>query len=170
MAFWSHIWVIIPLESYNSWLHLHFSWYSFWQEKWIKPRPSVILNFLIEKAAEHRIFEKCMIRISFTLFMVSFQFFWKQMNTEIFKNVQACRPWGVAPQILQLADQLTLSQGAGGTVLRFEVQVAVLWYISKIETQNYDFFESYAFPYASLCLEWYLDWIFDYFLINWYLL
>ena len=53
-----------------------------------------------------------------------------------------------------------------GTVLRFEVKVAVLWSISKIETQNYDFFESYVFPYASLCLKYYLDWIFDYFLLD----
>ena len=34
-------------------------------------------------------------------------------------------------------------------VLRFNV--AVFWSISKIETQNYDFSEPYAFSYASLC-------------------
>ena len=34
----------------------------------------------------------------------------------------------------------------------FEVKVAVLWSLGKIETQNYDFFESYVFSYASLCL------------------
>ena len=34
--------------------------------------------------------------------------------------------------------------GRPRTVLRFEVKVAVLWSISKIETQKYDFFESYA--------------------------
>ena len=55
-------------------------------------------------------------------------------------------------------------------MLRFEVKVAVLWSISKIGTQNYDFFQSYVFPYASLCLKYYLDWIFDYFLLDWYLL
>ena len=31
-------------------------------------------------------------------------------------------------------------QSGQGTVLRFEVKVAVLWSISKIGTQNYDFF------------------------------
>ena len=44
-------------------------------------------------------------------------------------------------------------------------QCYVLWlswrlydlHITKIETQICDFFESYAFPYASLCLEYYLD-------------
>ena len=35
-----------------------------------------------------------------------------------------------------------VSEGGQGTVLRFEVKVAVLSSISKIETQNYDFFES----------------------------
>jgi hypothetical protein len=44
--------------------------------------------------------------------------------------------------------------------------VAVLWSLGKIETQNYDFFESYV--YASLCLRYYLDWIFDYFLLDGY--
>ena len=71
---------------------------------------------------------------------------------------------------LNLEFQFSLFQPGGGTVLRFEVKVAVLSSISKIETQNYDFFESYVFPYASLCLEYYLDWFFDYFLLNWYLL
>ena len=48
---------------------------------------------------------------------------------------------------------LTSMLASPGTVFRFEVKVAVLWSISKIETQNYDFFVSYAFPYACLCLE-----------------
>ena len=48
----------------------------------------------------------------------------------------------------------------------FLVKVPVLWSLGKIETQNYDFFESYV--YASLCLRYYLDWIFDYFLLDGY--
>ena len=49
--------------------------------------------------------------------------------------------------------------GGGGTVLRFEVKVAVLAFIVSL-----------GLPYASLCLKNDLDWIFIKFLIHWYLL
>jgi hypothetical protein len=131
MAFWSHIWVIIPLESYNSWLHLHFSWYSFWPEKWIKPRPSVILNFLIEKAAEHRIFEKCMIRIPFTLFMVRIISIFLKANL-----VKSLKVWKFNCDFINILTPLQLHRNGVLSIARVANEMQAHMFSTRLRSRN----------------------------------